>query len=957
MAAGNRTPASAVRTHDTDADEPIDPPLSSTTNSSRDQSRSTTPTPHPVRESSTTTTTTTTASTHPATKLHPKRTLSATTSPIPSREPSPVRPSMKQGPSTRSTRSDRSRKNSSQDVSPSRSTASANPPSAAATQRALSTTSIPTLYPNLSESTIRAPVPQKPLHPPESRDTPRWPTSPRLKSPPPINKPAIPSPRKTDQQDPFNALRPSQPMEQVEGKQRISDSEAEDLLLPPPGMRTPARGASSTTTSTLETVQEVSQASSPAQGLEDKMIEQLGNGIRKVFSGQDVFDTSSEKTPKATSTQPANESGSESGGKGEIKMKTTSSATVTASRPSAPAVKSFGTGRGKPSGEGSTRNMTVETETVSSIPQVAVGGPAANGSIRTKPSSETIRPKKEKKKSTRKAPSVTSGTGEHSISSRFRFPHHSGRDISDSAATCRSPERASGQGPYSPHKSSFAVSPEYTMLPASRRTSLSSIQRVSSMLTRIHPASSKADIFEAKVASAVDEANSSDSEETFVYESNPPDTSDRPRRYHSRTPSTASMASQIDQRNGPRSAIDGGHSVAMKKSMKFANSFTSNGPDSTTGDDDGKGTARSNIGTGRGTTHHHHHIGRWGRNGGNGHASLFDNESPFPNATKSKFSGSGPRQTSGPTSPRLQNSRIMGNGKKFSPISSGYDLDDAADDERTPLMSTVRSGRSGRGRRGVAASIRQLEHQASRHDRSFLARFAGCLLLSIMIMLAISGAGAFMFATTQPLQGVKIVAIKNVLASEQDVIFNIKVQARNPNIVAVGIDTADIVIFAKSKYAGTDSEWWSHPPPGEMRRRRMRRNGDSGLSERAMGSHDDTDPNLQIGHVYELDSALSFEGSPFQHARTESVGQIHVDHPGNNTIPAGSQRWGRVLQHEFDLIVRGTLKYTLPLSSRVRSIPVEGRVTVKPNAADQDPDTVHINAGELDELIDDTTRG
>ena len=46
--------------------------------------------------------------------------------------------------------------------------------------------------------------------------------------------------------------------------------------------------------------------------------------------------------------------------------------------------------------------MTVETETVSSIPQVAVGGGTGgtgnNGSLRAKPSSETIRPKKEKKK-------------------------------------------------------------------------------------------------------------------------------------------------------------------------------------------------------------------------------------------------------------------------------------------------------------------------------------------------------------------------------------------------------------------------------------------------------------------------------------------------------------------------------------------------------------------------------
>jgi len=643
------------------------------------------------------------------------------------------------------------------------------------------------------------------------------------------------------------------------------ESEAEDSLTIP-GMRTPARGASGAS-STLETVQEISQPNTP--GLEfDSALEKLENGSSQSLLDQDTStDNAYTKTVKAKPTATANESGSESGGKGEIKMRSTSAAPQTTVRPNGPATKPFtGAGRGKPSGEGSARNMTVETETVSSIPQVAVGGPAGagnNGSIRNKPSSETIRPKKEKKKTARKAPSVTSGT-----------------------------------------------------------------------------ASSKADIFEAKVASAVDEANSSDSEETFVYESNPPDVSDRPRRFHSRTPSATSMASQVDQRNGLRTIMDGHHSVAMKKSMKFANSYNSNGQEQTPGDDDGKGTARSNMGTGRGTTHHHHIGGRWSRNGGgNGHPSLFDNESPFPNASKQKASGS-PRQSSRPTSPRVANMRMVGNGKRASPIPSTYDLDDGADDERTPLVSTVRSSRSGRIRRQTG-SMRQLEHQASRHERSFVARFAGCLVLAVMITLVLSGAIGFVFATTQPLTDVKILALKNIIASEQDVILDMKVQARNPNLVVVSIDSTDLVIFAKSKYAGTDTEWWKHPSGTDLLRRGLRRRDDDPLDP-PLGDDPNTSPNLVIGYVLEFYSPLTFEGSPFHAEPYSSLGQIRIDHPGNDTTPAGSERWGRVVQHEFDLIVRGTLKYTLPLSPRIRSVSVEGRVTVKPNAADQDPEDVHI---------------
>jgi hypothetical protein len=715
----------------------------------------------------------------------------------------------------------------------------------------------------------------------------------------------------------------------------VTDSEAEDLLAVP-GMRTPARGASGGS-STLETVQEISQPNTPGHTL-DGALESAPNGTSRITEQENPMDLAG----VSLKSKPANESGSESGGKGEIKMRSTSVAPPPVVRPSGPASKSFstGTGRGKPSGEGSTRNMTVETETVSSIPQVAVGGPAGgnNGSIRTKPSSETIRPKKEKKKTARKAPSVTSGTGELPNSSKRRVRHHHHHsvrvDLSNLSAPCSSDMRSS----FPPTESSSATSPERSATLGSRRPSFS-FHGVGYRLTGSFPASTKADIFEAKVASAVDEANSSDSEETFVYESNPPDASDRPRRFHSRTPSATSMASQVDQRNGVRAFMDGQHSVAMKKSMKFANSYNSTGQDSTTGDDDGKGTARSNMGTGRGTTHHHHIGGRWGRNGGNGHPSLFDNESPFPNATKPKIPGNNPRYTSRPESPRVANVRLAGNGKK-SQISSGYDLDDGADDERTPLMSTVRSSRSNRSRRPVGSSMRQLEHQASRHNRSFLARFAGCLVLSVMIIFVISGAIGFMFATTQPLEDVEVLALKNVLASEQDVILDMKVQARNPNLIAVTVDATDLVIFAKSKYAGTDSEWWQHPQDPHLKRGLRKRDDDP--MDPPQGDDPNTNPNLEIGHIYQFDSPLTFEGSPFRHEPTFSLGQIRISHPGNKTIPAGSERWGRVLQHEFELIVRGTLKYTLPLNQRLRSISVKGQVTVKPNAADQDPDAVHI---------------
>ena len=448
--------------------EPIDTPL---VDNYSDQTSSAS---KPLRESSTSSITTTK-------KFQQKRATSATNSPIPSRESSPVRPGLKSNTSARSAGPGRSRKNSSQDASPSRSaSASTNPPSAAAIQRGLSAASIPNLHPVASDPTITAPTPQKAAVTSELRDTPRWPISPRLRSPPPANKQSIVSPRKTEQEVPaINVPRTSQSSEQQEGKQATTDSEVDDSLSIP-GMRTPARGVSGAS-STLETVQEISQPNTPALGL-DGALEATENGVARLLTEQDnPMDNAFSKSLKAKSSGTANESGSESGGKGEIKMRTAPAAPATAPRPSGPATKSYNAGaaagRGKPSGEGSTRNMTVETETVSSVPQIAVGGPGAgnNGSLRAKPSSETIRPKKEKKKSTRKTPSVTSGTGEQAHSSRPRlhhhYHHHSIKEEVSDTASSRSPERAYGQGPYSPYDNSGTTSPERPATPASRRPS------------------------------------------------------------------------------------------------------------------------------------------------------------------------------------------------------------------------------------------------------------------------------------------------------------------------------------------------------------------------------------------------------------------------------------------------------------------------------------------------------
>ncbi|OBT96321.2 hypothetical protein VE01_05820 [Pseudogymnoascus verrucosus] len=790
---------------------------------------------------------------------------SNTASPKPSREPSPARPTVRSA----TVRTGNGRRKSSQEPSPSRSASAmaANIPSSAAVQRALSTANTPLLKPSISDTAIVAPQPQKITVPTEFKDAPRWPISPRLKSPPPINRPTGMA-RKTDQElPPISTLQFQTSNESAQSGYTDTDY---DESLAMSGIRSPGRGVSTSAT-TLETVPESSQPGSPGIGIGlDRSQEWKQGGLPEE---QIAIDQAFTKNMKSSPAAATTDSGSESGEKkGEIKLRHTTGANTTPRPHAAQLAKQASSSAlgGKKAAEASaTNNMTVETETVSSIPQVAVGGGTGtvNGSLRTKPSSETIRPKREKRKTARKPHSVQSGV-----------------------------------------------------------------------------ASSKADIFEAKIASAVDEANSSDSDETFVYESNPPD-HERPRRFHSRTPSTTSMASQsqAELRPGPPSrlanTLDGsnGHSVAMKKSMKFASSFAPPPTSDAATDDDASQRA---LGTGRGTIRHHH-IGRWGRNNNtNSHASLFDAESPFPHATKpSKFGNSASmRQSSRPTSPRVgANGRgVNGNGTvRKGGFAHTYDIDDGAgaDDERTPLVgSGTRSTRS-RHRRNPPPSQRQ------RNSRS---PFGACLILGVMFVLVVSGALALLLGTTQPLGGVRIAALRDVLASKTELLLDVDVVARNPNVFAIGVDKLDVSVYAKSRYAGDEALYARAAGDGAALRYGVR--GTTGEGGEVVRTRDDSPwdpyppppsdtPLLLLGRLTSTDTALSFPASPFRHSASLSTAALRLPDPGNST--EGRAKWDHILKggHSWELILQGVVEYRIGWfggwgAGRKKIVPIGGGVEV-----------------------------
>ncbi|KAL8727299.1 MAG: hypothetical protein Q9166_006130 [cf. Caloplaca sp. 2 TL-2023] len=820
---------------------------------------------------------------------------SSTNSPKASRETSPVRPPPLRSGVSANSGNPRSRKNSTTDLSPNRGPALPGPivptvPSAAAIQRALSVAGAHQLQPSTTPDPGTDPVrPQKVIKTALASSNQSASNHPRVRSPPPLssNKAPLQSSRRPDQ-----VLAPSLTPSIVVDRPNRAQTSATDTDVSasdpptPAGMRIPGRGVSGTQPA-LETVQESSVPSTPAlrpgpkqeittKATSDKRPESIDEISKKDGLGRDQTSRQESGNESGENKNAAKEDGKDTRQQDPTKASAVKPHVVHPKKSST----QLHPAKGKTGAEGSVKSMTVETETVSSIPQVALGGGAGErgllgrtdtgGSLRLKPSTETIRPKKEKKRVVRKAPSLNAGT-----------------------------------------------------------------------------ASSKSDIFEAKVASAVDEANSSDSEETFVYESNPPEPlSARPHRYHSRTPSATSMASQIDHYGSRARQQDGHHSIAGKKSMKFANNsiHPTNHPEA--GE---TGTTVRGPQSSRGTLSHPRHIGHYGRNGG--HTSLFDNESPFSNATKPPRAqaGNAARLSPRPSSPRDPLVvKVSGSSRKTRETLS-CDLEgEGADDERTPLIGSARSGRSRISRRAGTGSFRNeyaAEDEKGRRTCRTVTVYSSLATLMIALVAAVV---IIMVFCSKPLREVRVKEIRNVLASEQELMLDLSVYAVNPNLVAVQVGELDLNIFAKSKHVGTNNMWrerGSH----HLRNRAVAQealdlvlaNPDSPSSlHTADGIDEGTDPmpgdpetdsqTMLLGRIFEFDSPLIFDPSPIHHNSLSSVGEIRLAHPGNKTEEGGSARWEEVIQYDFELIVRGVVKYTLPLSSMKRKASVGASVIVKP---------------------------
>jgi hypothetical protein len=215
------------------------------------------------------------------------------------------------------------------------------------------------------------------------------------------------------------------------------------------------------------------------------------------------------------------------------------------------------------------------------------------------------------------------------------------------------------------------------------------------------------------------------------------------------------------------------------------------------------------------------------------------------------------------------------------------------------------------------------------------------------------GVVGFLFAISTPLAGVRIIEIQAVLASEQELMFDLVVGAMNPNLLPINVADMDIDVFAQSKYVGTQKWWREHgnqtfsdmEKPARRKTRTERLRDYQSNADGTLHAEDD-DPSVDpppdeenpegnqhtmlLGHVYSFDNPLSFDGSFWRRHPHFSTGAIRVRRPGNLTETGGTERWERVILHPFELVVRGTLKYKIPLGGRAYAANVRCNTTVRP---------------------------
>ena len=291
-----------------------------------------------------------------------------------------------------------------------------------------------------------------------------------------------------------------------------------------------------------------------------------------------------------------------------------------------------------------------------------------------------------------------------------------------------------------------------------------------------------------------------------------------------------------------------------------------------------------------------------------------------------------------PPSGRGKYTSLKANDTKFnSRYGAALDSDDDYSfggyryNERAPLMYNGRNRKPYGGYRQGADKKTSNFHWFTK-ALSFVGIFiAVCTIASLSIYLV--------FESSRSLQDVKLTNMTHGVISEELLIIDLEIRALNPNLWGVSISGMDLDLFARSAYverpAGDDLElpvWppWEPDPDDEL-----------------------DGQTMLLGRTYAFETAPTVPpyhrlfGHDHGNVTNTVFGTIRLSQPGNVTIGSddetGTKKWlvfclllnpmlinrKRVIQHPFEIIARGVLRYQPPLGGH-RSAQVSQTVTIRP---------------------------
>ncbi|KAG2184480.1 hypothetical protein INT43_000389 [Umbelopsis isabellina] len=177
--------------------------------------------------------------------------------------------------------------------------------------------------------------------------------------------------------------------------------------------------------------------------------------------------------------------------------------------------------------------------------------------------------------------------------------------------------------------------------------------------------------------------------------------------------------------------------------------------------------------------------------------------------------------------------------------------------------------------------------------------------------------------TALPLRSVEI-KMGRVLATDKELIFDLKVHASNTNWWTINVPTADLGVFASSKIV----------PDGLP----------------LAGNYTSAaEPAEYLGSLYRFDESLSFPARMFSSDKDERpTTQLRIKSPGADK--GGNERWSRLIRYPYALIVRGVLRYRLlPFwGAHLESVAVCHVALVNPatGKVSDDPDQSYCLSGD-----------